>query len=93
LDQLEQQADKDVLGFKDPEPRFSYAVHYNACRGNAFSARIMKVAIASGFCGYEGLKFDPLLAQFRKSSEYPEVLAQAKQCQDQFLAQRDQPQN
>jgi len=93
LDQLEQQADKDVLGFKDPEPRFSYAVHYNACRGNAFSARIMKVAIASGFCGYEYLKFDPLLAQFRKSSEYPEVLAQAKQCQDQFLAQRDQPQN
>jgi hypothetical protein len=38
------------------------------------------------------LQSDPLLAEFRKSPEYSAVLAQAKQCQDQFLAQRDQPQ-
>jgi serine/threonine protein kinase len=92
-DQLLDQVEKDVLAFKDPEPRFSTAVHYNACRGNAFSGRILKSAIASGFCGYENLQYDPLLAVFRKSPEYPAILAQAKQCQDQFLAQRNQPQN
>ena len=91
-EQLLAQAEKDVLTFHDPEPKFSTAVHYNACRGNAFTARLMKSAITSGFCGYENMQFDSLLANFRKSTEYPPVLAQAKQCQDQFLAQRDQPQ-
>jgi hypothetical protein len=92
-DQLFTQAEKDVAGFKDPEPRFATGVNYNACLGNAFSARLLKSAIASGFCGYENLQFDPLLANFRKSPEYPAVLAQAKQCQDQFLAQRGRSQN
>ena len=90
--QLLDQAEKDVLAFHDPEPKFATAVHYNACRGNAFTARLMKSAIASGFCGYENMQTDSLLANFRKSPEYPPVLAQAKQCQEQFLAQRDQPQ-
>jgi len=91
-DQLFDQAEKDVLAFRDPEPRYSTAVHYNACRGNAFSARLMKSAIASGYCAYENLQLEPLLAEFRKSAEYPAILAQAKQCQDQFLAQRNQQQ-
>jgi hypothetical protein len=90
-DQLFAQVEKDVVVFKDPEPRFATGVNYNACLGNAFSARLMKSAIASGFCGYENLQFDPLLAEFRKSAEFPAVLAQATQCQNQFLAQRAQP--
>jgi tetratricopeptide (TPR) repeat protein len=92
-EQIIDQAEKDTLAFKDPEPRFSFAVHYNACRGNALSVRLMKSVIADGFCAYEQLQSDPLLAGFRKSSEYPAILAQAKQCQEQFLAQRNQPQN
>jgi len=91
-DQLLDQVEKDVLAFKDPEPRFNTGAHYNACRGNAFSARLMKSAIADGYCGYENLQSDSLLAEFRKSAEYPAILAQAKQCQDQFLAQRNQQQ-
>jgi tetratricopeptide (TPR) repeat protein len=91
-DQLIDEALKDIASFKDPEPRFSQAVHYNACRGNVFTAALMKGAIADGFCGYEILEFDPLLADFRKSPQYPTILAQAKGCQDKFLAQRDHPQ-
>jgi serine/threonine protein kinase len=91
-DQLIDQSLKEIASFKDPEPRFSQAVHYNACRGNAFTATLMKVAIADGYCGYEALEGDPLLAEFRKSPQYPAILAQAKQCQDRFLAQRDHPQ-
>jgi tetratricopeptide (TPR) repeat protein len=91
-DQLIDQALKDVASFKDPEPRFSQAVHYNACRGNIFTATLMKDAIADGFCAYENLLYDPLLADFRKSPPYPAILAQAKHCQDKFLAERDHPQ-
>jgi eukaryotic-like serine/threonine-protein kinase len=91
-EQLWAQAEKDVVVFHDPEPRFATAIHYNACRGNAFTARLLKSAIASGYCAYENLQTEPLLAGFRKSPEYREVLAQAKQCQDQFFANRDRPQ-
>jgi hypothetical protein len=91
-EQLWAQAEKDALAFPDPEPRFATAVNYNRCRGNAFTARLLKSTIASGYCSYESLQSDALLTNFRKSPEYSEVLAQAKQCQDRFLAERDQPQ-
>ena len=91
-DQLIDQALKDIASFKDPEPRFSQAVHYNACRGNAFTATLIKAAIGDGFCGYEALEMDPLLAEFRKSAQYPAILAQAKQCTEKFVAERDHPQ-
>ena len=91
-DQIIDQALKDVATFKDPEPRFSQAIHYSACRPNALTATLMKGAIADGFCGYEALEVDPLLGDFRKSPQYPPILAQAKACQDKFLAQRDHPQ-
>ena len=92
VEQLLEQAEKNVMSFHDPEPRFSFAVNYNACRGNAFTARLLKSSIESGFCGYESLQIAPLLGEFRKAPEYPAILAQAKQCTDRFLAQRDQPQ-
>jgi eukaryotic-like serine/threonine-protein kinase len=91
-EQLLAQAEKDIFTFHDPEPKFSQAALFNACLGNDFTARLLKSAIEGGFCGYESLQTDPLLAEFRKSPQYPALLAQAKQCRDRFLAERDQPQ-
>jgi tetratricopeptide (TPR) repeat protein len=78
-DELLQQTKKDLLAFHDPEPRFTQAITFNHCLGNEFTARLIKSAI------------DPILASFRQSPEYSAVLAQAKQCRDRFLAERDQP--
>ena len=36
-------------------------------------------------------RLDPMMKEFRKSAQYPAVLAEAKQCQDRFLAERDRP--
>jgi serine/threonine protein kinase len=91
-DKLIDNVEKDTLAFHDPEPRYGTGLNYNYCLGNAFTARMLKSAIEGGFCAYENMQLDPLLADFRKSPEYPAILAQAKQCQDRFLAQRDQPQ-
>jgi eukaryotic-like serine/threonine-protein kinase len=90
--QLLENAEKDTFAYRDPEPKFSFAGLYNACEGNTFTARLLKSAISGGYCAYEDLQSDPLLAEFRKSPEYPPVLAQAKQCQDRFLAERDRAQ-
>ncbi len=90
-DELFQQTKEELFAFHDPEPRFTHAIAFNHCLGNEFTARLIKSAIDSGFCGYDYLQLDPILASFRQSPEYSAVLAQAKQCRDRFLAERGQP--
>jgi TolB-like protein/predicted Ser/Thr protein kinase len=89
--QVLEQFEKDIFAYRDPEPKYGQATLFNACMGNAFTARLIKSAIEGGFCAYEPLQSDPLLAAFRKTQEYPALLAQAKQCQDRFVAERDRP--
>jgi serine/threonine protein kinase/tetratricopeptide (TPR) repeat protein len=91
-DQFLQDTEKVMFGYHDPEPKFSQAAIFNACLGNDFTARLLKSAMDGGFCGYDYLQLDPLLANFRKTSpEYPALLAKGKQCRDRFLAERDKP--
>jgi hypothetical protein len=61
------------------------------CVHRAFTARLVKSAIDDGYCAYDYLQVDPMLKDFRKSPEYPAVLAEGKQCQDRFLAERNRP--
>jgi tetratricopeptide (TPR) repeat protein len=89
--QILEQSAKEIFAFRDPEPKFNQAAVFNACMGNAFTARLLKSSIEGGFCAYESLQLDPALAGFRKAPEYPALLAQAKQCQDRFLAERNKP--
>jgi eukaryotic-like serine/threonine-protein kinase len=89
-DQLFERTQKELLAYRDPEPKFGQAIAFNSCLGNDFTARLVKSAIDGGFCGYDFLQVDPMLAEFRKSPEYPGLLAQAKHCRDRFLAERDQ---
>jgi hypothetical protein len=88
-----QQAEKEIFAYRDPEPRFNQAALFNPCLGNRFTGRLVRSAIEGGYCAYDYLQLDPLFAAFRKTSEYPVVLAQAKQCRDRFLAERDRPQH
>ena len=90
-DQLLRQAEKELFAYNDPEPRYSQAGVFNACLGNDFTARLVKSAIEGGFCAFDYLQLDPLMAGFRKAPEYPALLAQAKQCRDRFIAERDHP--
>ena len=86
-----EQFEKEIFAYRDPEPKYGQAGIFNHCLGNQFTARLIKSAIDGGFCAYDNLQRDPALAAFRKTPEYPALLAQAKQCQDRFLAERDRP--
>jgi eukaryotic-like serine/threonine-protein kinase len=92
-EQLFEKAQKELFAYRDPEPKYGQAATLNPCLGNDFTARLVKSAIDGGFCAYDFLQFDTAMAAFRKSPEYPAVLAQAKQCHDRFLAERNQPQH
>ncbi len=85
------QVKKELPAVGDPEPRFSQAITFNRCLGNDFTATIIRAAIKDGFCAYDFLQNDDRANDFRKSPEYPAVLAQAKSCRDKFLADRDKP--
>ena len=89
--QILERFEKDIFAYRDPEPKYGQATLFNACMGNVFTARLIKAAIEGGFCAYDNLQLDPALTAFRKAPEYPALLAQAKQCQDRFLAERDRP--
>jgi hypothetical protein len=91
-DRILAQLGKEMFAYKDPEPRYSMALQFNSCLGNAFTARLLKSAIDGGYCAYDYLRLDPLAAEFRKSQEYPALLEQARQCQEKFLAERARPQ-
>lgn len=90
--QILDQFQKELGGHRDPEPRYTQSGLFNHCLGNDFTARMVKSAIDTGFCAYDYLQLDPAMTAFRKSAEYPALLAQAKQCRDRFLAERDRPQ-
>ena len=92
-DQLLEQTKKEIIAHRDPEPRYAQAGIFNACLGNDFTARVVKSAVEGGFCAYDYLPLDPLMAEFRKTPEYPALLAQAKQCRDRFLAEREHSQH
>jgi eukaryotic-like serine/threonine-protein kinase len=92
-EQLLAQTEKELLTFRDPEPRYSQAGTFNPCLGNDFTARMVKSAIESGFCAYDYLQVDSMMAGLRKTPEYPTLLVQAKQCRDRFLADRGQLQH
>jgi hypothetical protein len=53
---------------------------------------LLKSSIIGGhFCAYSGLQNDSLFASLRGTPEFAELLSAAKQCRDDFLAQRSQP--
>lgn len=90
-DQLLRQVEKEIFAYRDPEPRYSQAATFHACLGSDFTARLVKSAIEGGFCAYDYLRLDPMMAGFRQAPQYAALLAQAKQCRGRFLAERDHP--
>jgi len=88
-EQILAQVREEVKTFHDPEPKFSQALIFNRCLGNEFTAAMIKSAIEGGFCGYEQMQKATLLEEFRKSPEYPPLLAEAKACRDRFLVERE----
>ena len=53
--------------------------------------RLLKSAIDGRYCSYQGLQKEPLLVSLRGAPEYAQLLAAAKKCQDDFLANRTHP--
>jgi len=78
------------LADPDPEPRYVVAGDLLFCGHKDAAMQLVKSAIAAHFCAYTGLQNDSVWAKLRGTPEFNQLLAEAKKCQSDFLAQRSQ---
>jgi serine/threonine protein kinase/tetratricopeptide (TPR) repeat protein len=79
------------LAFHDPEAKYVNAGYFAVCGQKDVAVRLMKDAIAGHYCPYTDLQNDAMLASLRGTPEFAELLSAAKQCRDNFVAERSQP--
>ena len=89
-DEAAQKIEATALAGADIEPLYSVGALLSYCGQNAAALRLLKKAIAQNYCAYTALQTDPLLVKLRGTPEFGELLSSAKQCQNRFLAERDQ---
>jgi hypothetical protein len=78
------------LADPDPEPRYVVAGDLLFCGQKDAAVQLVKSSIAGNYCAYTGLQNDSAWAKLRGTPEFSELLAAAKKCQSDFLAQRSQ---
>ncbi len=90
FDRAAQRIEAAALASIDSEPRYWVGSLLSYCGQKDAALRLLKSTVEHNYCAYTALQTDPLLVKVRGTPEFSELLAAAKECQNQFLAQRDQ---
>jgi serine/threonine protein kinase/tetratricopeptide (TPR) repeat protein len=88
--QLDKEVREATPGFfadPDPENRYWDAALMAACGRKDTALRLIKSAIDGHYCAYAALQSDPLMATLRGDPEFNQLLAAAKNCQSNFVAE------
>jgi serine/threonine protein kinase/TolB-like protein len=87
--ELDRQAAAALIADPDPEPRYVIAGDFAYCGRKDVAMEMIKSAIDHHFCAYSGLQNDSAWAKLRGTPEFAELVAAAKKCRDDFMAERD----
>jgi tetratricopeptide (TPR) repeat protein len=79
-----------ILANPDAENRYTAAPIFAYSGQNEIALRLLKSGVEGHYCGYTAMQNDPMLASVRGTPEFNAILAEAKKCQSDFLAQRSQ---
>ena len=90
MDRIVREQEPTVLANPDPEDRYLFAADLAFCGEKDAALRMLRSAIEGRYCAYTALQKDPLLTSLRSTPEFAQLLSTAKQCQDNFLAERAQ---
>jgi TolB-like protein/predicted Ser/Thr protein kinase len=90
VDQIAREIEPTLMGDPDPERRYSSGTVMAFCGQKDEAVRLIKSSITGRYCAYQALQKDALLVSLRGTPEYKQLLAAAKKCQDDFLAERAQ---
>ncbi len=86
---LTRDAAAKLMADADSEPEYAVAPDILLCGQKELALKMVKNSIDRHFCPYVGLQKDPAWAKLRATPEFSELIAAAKQCRDEFMAQRD----
>jgi eukaryotic-like serine/threonine-protein kinase len=81
-----------VLADPDPEVRYVVAGEVLFCGQKDLALGMLNSSVDHHFCAYTGLQDDSVWTKLRSTPGFAELLAAAKKCRDDFMAERDQGQ-
>ncbi len=90
VERLAQETAPQILANPDAENRFTAAPGFAYSGQHEIALRLLKSGVEGNYCAYTAMQNDPLLANVRGTPEFNAILAEAKKCQSDFLAQRGQ---
>jgi eukaryotic-like serine/threonine-protein kinase len=90
VDNLAKERAPEDLANADAENRFTAAPSYAFCGQSDIALRLLKSGVEGKYCAYDALQTDPILAKLRGTPEFSEIVAAAKKCRSDFLAERAQ---
>ena len=90
LDKEVRASTPDYFADPDAENRYWDAALMTTCGKQDVAVRLLKSAIAGHYCAYTALQKDPLMATLRDTPEFSQLLSAAKECENNFLAERAQ---
>ena len=90
VDKIARELAPEILASPDAENRYMAVPTFAFCGQKDIALHMLKSAIAGHYCAYNAMQTDPLLAGLRGSPEFTQLLSAAKQCRDDFLAERSQ---
>ncbi len=88
MDRAARELEPAMLGNPDPENRYIFTSEMAFCGEKDIALRLLKTALEGHYCAYAAMQKDPLLASLRATPEFTQLLPIAKQCEDNFLAER-----
>ena len=78
------------FALSDPEVRYTAAEIEAFCGRNQVAMVLLRQAIQDRFCSYPALDSDPLFSPLRHTAEFQEIRSAAIDCQNKFVAYRNQ---
>ena len=88
LNRLAREMEPAMLSNPDPENRYLDGAMLAFCGQQQAALRLIKSAIDGRYCVYQALQKDRLLTSIRTMPEYAQFLSSAKECQNDWLAER-----
>ncbi len=87
---IAQKLEATTMAWPDPEQRFTNGNLLAYCDQKESALRVLKSSVDHNYCAYSALQSSPLLAKLRGTPEFNSLLSVARDCQQNFLAKRDQ---
>ncbi len=85
-------AEPGLLNNPDPENRYLFASDLAFCGEKEVALRLLKSSVEGNYCAYQAMQQDNVWASLHDLPEFKQILAEAKQCQDKFMAETGAPQ-